>query len=274
MQSESESVGFWQQTLSRVTNMGHWSLSHIVITHIPLAKKLNTADRINFITRKCAETIFFLFLSTVILDRHISEQHSRWLQLRSCRTHIWWPIFSGLYTTLPFLVVNFRPAWFFPIERPHCGEEVPTSNTSWMALRKQWKLYSIKPTKTIKTKVDRSCYLWRNLQRLSVALCNTKYQLTLNLSVVVFMQPPNSVTAHKDSIWWDPACAGPSHILYVTKHHIKVPHQGVFIAFGMTKLGIEPMTYQSQSRHYTTRPESCWSRVFYTSKRVCFQSHL
>lgn len=48
-----------------------------------------------------------------------------------------------LHTALPFSGAYFRP---FRGERPHRGEHMPTSNTSWMALRKQWKLYSIKPT--------------------------------------------------------------------------------------------------------------------------------
>lgn len=48
-----------------------------------------------------------------------------------------------LHTAFPLSGAYFRP---FRGERPHRSEHMPTSNTSWMALRKQWKLYSIKPT--------------------------------------------------------------------------------------------------------------------------------
>lgn len=48
------------------------------------------------------------------------------------------------HRALPLSGPYFR---LFLGQRPHRGEDTPTSNTSWMALRKQWKLYSIKPAK-------------------------------------------------------------------------------------------------------------------------------
>lgn len=57
---------------------------------------------------------------------------------------------------LPFMAAYFRPDRLLLDELASCGE-VPTSNTSWMAFRKQWKLYSIKPKK--KKKKERITHL-------------------------------------------------------------------------------------------------------------------